>query len=1214
MTIRIGPSSSTRFPSSLFAALLMSLTDSALATVPYGPLEGYLQRSVVTEAEVVGRAALMPFLEAPAPIDACIAAGQVTLDDKTFKTRRAEIAGLEGNFPEVVCETVIPVDGQTDPLILRMRTAEEGQWRIDCHSVLPESALPQSCGGTTSPQASAPEPGPIARIVGVALGGDDSVLAPDSGLRDPFDDDTVGSMHIESLALRAEAWLTMERSGRDELREWLDTNRPRFTPASGWLSEDRSAFEDQFRASYLAALREEITLVARACPIAASTDQRSADPLGDAAAEGRLKALCDFCTAPDRGTREGLVKRWLDPDGSPDERLDRLNLLWRINDVQCAPNDWIDAARSTGNALLEVDDLDTDYAANVRSTLAGLGTPGIDGDIPTWVKRSWEHETPSQTLLDSPSTASWLLSFGQSARAKLPELARFHVARRWERPLPESRRADFARARQIDEVLGSMALAGLAPEWVLAVNEEIRTLNPDPVAVAATGLSDAFALAKAGESGRLQRLLVDRRDAILASVGSMFGESGVQVASDMHGLFLAAARGEAREVMNRLETLSATCTNPLLGKKPDCAALRIVMANEAIDQGELALARRFLTPFPGNDTSSDEDIRATLQRDYFAALARLALEEQDLPTARQAFAKTAAPEEIDPSPINDVIGIRIDLIDGASGAAATRLERLRKLDLGTQALAGRIASMHELDVYGWLIHRDRPRLQALGTTAASEFDAVIKATRGGEAGSVRSLLNARSLRRDRNLSIAAAASSDSASLAYAESAGFKGLEEAVTQSLIGDHRAASIPALPDVDALRSTLPDDLIVIDFNVFQRVSLPSLRNDATGLLALIFGRNVHPRVVDLGAFAPIEAAISELRGKLVSRAPFDAEAKRLARDLFSPMTAELANHGSLLVIPDDALNLVPFDVLQQATPDVFPGSVRIRSAGSLRHAFASAHRDEPSAKFSDLVVVAAPEFGALTGKDSGWPALPGAAEEGRTIERLWSEANRSVKVLAGANASEQAVRLLPPARLIHWATHGFAGKPQTSGGFATRGLRVVAAAPISAVRNTSSPVPRGADLTRLLSQYQDPLAQVGLVLADANHRKGQTTDADGILSGTEVLALDLVGTRLVILSACDTGQGDIVRGNAMGSLKRAFHQAGADAVVSTLWTIPDAASHVLLVAFHERLLAGDAPMEALEVAKRQVREKKEFSAPFFWAGFQLSAPYPNTEGTAE
>jgi CHAT domain-containing protein len=152
-----------------------------------------------------------------------------------------------------------------------------------------------------------------------------------------------------------------------------------------------------------------------------------------------------------------------------------------------------------------------------------------------------------------------------------------------------------------------------------------------------------------------------------------------------------------------------------------------------------------------------------------------------------------------------------------------------------------------------------------------------------------------------------------------------------------------------------------------------------------------------------------------------------------------------------------------------------------------------------------------------------------------------------LLGSDASESRLKASAPGkRILHLATHGYFFEP---------GCR-------------RSPVPPPAIPARDLSEA-NPLLFSGLFLAGANlcgDYSGGLTD-DGILTSEEVRALDLAGTHLVVLSACETGLGMPVRGEGIYGLRRAFQMAGSRAVVSALWPVADGATAGMMSAFYDR-----------------------------------------------
>ena len=111
------------------------------------------------------------------------------------------------------------------------------------------------------------------------------------------------------------------------------------------------------------------------------------------------------------------------------------------------------------------------------------------------------------------------------------------------------------------------------------------------------------------------------------------------------------------------------------------------------------------------------------------------------------------------------------------------------------------------------------------------------------------------------------------------------------------------------------------------------------------------------------------------------------------------------------------------------------------------------------------------------------------------------------------------------------------------------------------------------------------------------------DGILTALEALSLRLEGTDLVVLSACETGVGDINTGEGVYGLQRAFVEAGAKAVLYTLWEIDDLATVYFMKVFYEHYMGGVPPQEALRLTQLNMLNQSKWSFPYYWAGFVLS-----------
>ena len=238
-----------------------------------------------------------------------------------------------------------------------------------------------------------------------------------------------------------------------------------------------------------------------------------------------------------------------------------------------------------------------------------------------------------------------------------------------------------------------------------------------------------------------------------------------------------------------------------------------------------------------------------------------------------------------------------------------------------------------------------------------------------------------------------------------------------------------------------------------------------------------------------------------------------------------------------------------------------------GEVTSPIMQAHPSIQASRLSDL------DGGAMV-----FTPLPGTTEEANALKDLLK--SKDDDFLTQGNATEDRLKQLHGPSILHIATHGFFLKDREM---------PIAAPGTMGFFGEQRPLPLGEDL----------LVRSGLALAGANTRRSGEND-DGILTAAEVAQMDLRGTQLVVLSACETGLGDVLNGEGVYGLRRALVLAGAETQVASLWKVADEATKDLMVDYYQRLLNGEGRSAALREAQRAMISSTARSHPYYWAAF--------------
>ena len=437
------------------------------------------------------------------------------------------------------------------------------------------------------------------------------------------------------------------------------------------------------------------------------------------------------------------------------------------------------------------------------------------------------------------------------------------------------------------------------------------------------------------------------------------------------------------------------------------------------------------------------------------------------------------------------------------------------------------------------------------------------------------------------------------------------IEAEISRSSAGYYAPTSSLTL---DAIEAAIPNSAVLIEFAEYRPYD-PKATEQGYGnprYIAYVISAKDEVRWKDLGSADDIDKAIESLRAALLN--PHRTDARQLSHALdamvMQPLRALLGNASQLLISPDGELNLIPFEALMDEHGHylVQRYSISYLTTGRdlLRLQAARASKSKP-------LIVADPAFGEpQTGQvASVQPAavdatshqerrrsittasdlssvyfapLSATALEARNIKSLFPDST----VLTGSAATKLALTQIDAPSMLHIATHGFFLVDSSS--------------------TVSGPAAKDSRAIHANVKVENPLLRSGLALAGANLSNSKD---NGVLTALEASNLNLWGTKLVTLSACDTGVGEVKTGEGVYGLRRAFFLAGSETLVMSLWPVSDYSTREMMTAYYGGLKKGLGRGEALRQAELSMLRRKGRSHPFYWASFIQSGEWANLNG---
>lgn len=372
-----------------------------------------------------------------------------------------------------------------------------------------------------------------------------------------------------------------------------------------------------------------------------------------------------------------------------------------------------------------------------------------------------------------------------------------------------------------------------------------------------------------------------------------------------------------------------------------------------------------------------------------------------------------------------------------------------------------------------------------------------------------------------------------------------------------------------ISSIQAAIPENAALIEFAIYRPFNPQAVGEDekkAFGephYVAYVVRRQGVIQWKDLGATKTIDESIEIFRQSLrdVKRKDYKQIAHTLDEKIMSPLRAFLGDAKHLMISPDGNLSLIPFEALVDEKNQYAVENYSFTYLTSGRDLLRMQTKRESK---SNLLLIANPLFGAAA-SDTFFAPLGGTMQEARAIRLIFPNAD----FLSGIEATETALKQTNAPQILHLATHGFFLEDKKIG---------------------------------------NPLLRSGLAFAGANSRKDEKDD--GILTALEASGLNLWGTKLVVLSACDTGLGEVLNGEGVYGLRRAFVLAGTESLVMSLWSISDYVTRELMTNYYKNLKSGLGRGASLRQVQLEMLKKPNRQHPFYWASFIQSGDWTGLE----
>ena len=298
------------------------------------------------------------------------------------------------------------------------------------------------------------------------------------------------------------------------------------------------------------------------------------------------------------------------------------------------------------------------------------------------------------------------------------------------------------------------------------------------------------------------------------------------------------------------------------------------------------------------------------------------------------------------------------------------------------------------------------------------------------------------------------------------------------------------------------------------------------------------------------------------------------------WEPIQKEIGQYSTIYLSPDGVYNLINLEAIP--TPDgkyVIDNSNIVMVNNTKDLYLRKVKKKETTASTNDAAMFGNPTFYLTASANNSIAALPGTEKEVNELQDLLKQKGWKTSEYTETSATEERVKDVDSPKIFHIATHGFYTPEVTES---------------DAARLTESES----------ALNENPLLKTGLLLKGAgdilNKNKYNYNAESGILTAYEAMNLNLDKTDLVVLSACETGMGEVSNGEGVYGLQRAFLVAGAKALIMSMFKVDDEATQKLILTFYKKWLASGNLRQSFVDAKKELRT--QYPDPIYWGAFMM------------